>query len=67
MAAAFFSTLGLITLIGGPVAALYFSSLVGMPTAAVLVGSSIGSGIGLFAVAVIIERLDKIVEVSKRS
>lgn len=67
MAAAFFSTLGLAVLIGGPVAALYFSSVIGMPTAAVLVGSSIGSGIGLFAVAVIIERLDKIVEVSKRS
>jgi len=54
-------------LIGGPVAALFFSSVIGMPTAAVLVGSSIGSGIGLFAVAVIIERLDKIVEASKRA
>ncbi|NOV20287.1 hypothetical protein E5S70_30240 [Ensifer adhaerens] len=65
MAAGFFSTLGMVMLIGGPATALYFSSSTGMPVAAILAGSSIGSAVTLFAVAVIVDRLDKLVAASK--
>jgi hypothetical protein len=55
----------MVMLIGGPIAAMFFSASTGMPVAAMLAGSSIGSAITLFAVAVIIDRLDKLVAASK--
>ncbi|MBX9452653.1 MAG: hypothetical protein KL801_12600 [Mesorhizobium sp.] len=65
MAAGFFSTLGAVMLFGGPIAALFFSGSTGMPIAAMLAGSSVGTAITLFAIAVIIDRLDKLVAATK--
>ena len=66
MAAGVFSTLGMILVIGGPIVAVYLATTAGMPLAFMLGGSLIGTVITLFAIAVIIDRLDKIVAASKQ-
>ncbi|MDX0356767.1 hypothetical protein GOL49_14765 [Sinorhizobium medicae] len=65
MAAGLFSTLGVLLLIAGPVAALFFSSVIGTLIAAIVAASAIGSAVSLFAIAVVIDRLNKLVAASK--
>jgi hypothetical protein len=67
MAAAFFSTLGLVVLIGGPIAALVWSSMIGTLGMVILAGSSVSTAVMLFAVAVIIDRLDKLVAANTKA
>lgn len=65
LAAGLFSTLGMIILLGGPATALYLSGTTGMTIAVMLAGIAIGSAVKLFAVAVIVDRLDKLGAASK--
>ena len=67
MTAAFFSLLGLFLLIGVPVLSLYWSMTIGMSGVYILSGSSIGMSVLVFALAVIIDRLDRLVVASAKA
>lgn len=53
-------------MIAGPAAALFFSGTIELPIAAIVAVSAIGSAVSLFAIAVVIDRLNTLVAASKQ-
>ena len=67
MAAGFFALIGMVMLLGVPALMAYWAAAIGPLAAITIASSSIGMSALIFAIAVVIERLDQVVAAIKAS